>query len=393
MANRPSSTITRKMDLTTELVVCSPSDSALPLTLRPSAQATTPIASAMNGALIMPTLKCVTEIASLQAGNEDLRVHAAIQPGDQPAAVQRGHGSEERQKRQSDDQGDDPRQQQDRHGIEPHGAQRVDLLAHLHGTELGGVGAARAAGHHDRNDQHADLAQHQDADHVDHVFVGAELAEVEEALLGDDAADQEGDEQDDRHRLPGDAVEVVHGGRDTKGPRPHQHRNESMRQGAQHVQEHDKVAAKIGDAAPNLLQGRREQVRIGRLGWRFAIGGAHLCKQPVVAGRQVEDAQVRSARLPGAHEALQQPRAIGVELLHRAQVDGRRTAGQSIARYGLDQQLQLPRVYRRPGTASRQLDAAVGRDAAQLRGMAQGGHSMAGESETTKPDASPVRRP
>jgi hypothetical protein len=57
MAKSPSSTITRKIDFTTEAVVCSPSDSALPFTLRPSAQATTPIASAMNGALIMPTWK------------------------------------------------------------------------------------------------------------------------------------------------------------------------------------------------------------------------------------------------------------------------------------------------------------------------------------------------
>ncbi len=33
---------------------------------------------------------------------------------------------------------------------------------------------------------------------------------MEEALLRDDAADQEGDQQDDRHRLPADAVEVMH---------------------------------------------------------------------------------------------------------------------------------------------------------------------------------------
>ena len=35
-ANRPSSTITRKIDFTTDAVVCRPSDSALPLTLSPS---------------------------------------------------------------------------------------------------------------------------------------------------------------------------------------------------------------------------------------------------------------------------------------------------------------------------------------------------------------------
>src|SRR5215475_3423246 len=64
IAKMPSSTMTRKIDLTTDVVVCIPSDSALPFTFKPSPQATMPIASAMNGALIMPTSKCVTEIAS-----------------------------------------------------------------------------------------------------------------------------------------------------------------------------------------------------------------------------------------------------------------------------------------------------------------------------------------
>src|SRR5436305_7695800 len=63
-ANSPSSTITRKIDFTTDVVVCLPSDSALPLTRRPSLQATMPIASAMNGALMIPTLKLVTDTAS-----------------------------------------------------------------------------------------------------------------------------------------------------------------------------------------------------------------------------------------------------------------------------------------------------------------------------------------
>ena len=88
---------------------------------------------------------------------------------------------------------------------------RVDLLAHLHRAELGGVGAAGAAGDHDGDDQHADLAQHENADDVDDVHLRAELAEVEDALLRDDGADQEGDQQDDRHRLPADAVELIDG--------------------------------------------------------------------------------------------------------------------------------------------------------------------------------------
>ena len=65
MANKPSSTMTRKIDSTTETVVCMPSNSALPFTAMPSTQATEPITSAMNGALIMPTSNVCNEIASL----------------------------------------------------------------------------------------------------------------------------------------------------------------------------------------------------------------------------------------------------------------------------------------------------------------------------------------
>ena len=54
----------REIDFTTDVVVCRPSDSALPLTRKPSLQATIPITSAMNGAFRMPTSKWVTEMAS-----------------------------------------------------------------------------------------------------------------------------------------------------------------------------------------------------------------------------------------------------------------------------------------------------------------------------------------
>src|ERR1700757_3380361 len=63
-ANRPSSTMTRKIDFPTDVVVCLPSDSALPCTLNPSVQATIPITSAMKGALRIPTLNEVMETAS-----------------------------------------------------------------------------------------------------------------------------------------------------------------------------------------------------------------------------------------------------------------------------------------------------------------------------------------
>ena len=139
--------------------------------------------SAMNGALIMPTSKVGSQIASRSRSRKIVRRHAAIEPADQARAVERRHRAEEGQQRHRDDQRDDARQHQHLDRIEAHGAQRVDLLAHLHRAEFGGVGAAGAAGDHDADDQHADFAQHQHADHVDDIDVGAEGAEMEDALL------------------------------------------------------------------------------------------------------------------------------------------------------------------------------------------------------------------
>ncbi len=51
--------------------------------------------------------------------------------------------------------------------------------------------------------------QHQHAEHVDDENVRAELAEMEDALLGDDAADQEGDQHDDRNRAKADLLDMI----------------------------------------------------------------------------------------------------------------------------------------------------------------------------------------
>ena len=64
MANSASSTITVKMDLTTEEVVRSPTDSALPDTRMPSRQPIMAIAIARNGALMMPTKNVLVSIAA-----------------------------------------------------------------------------------------------------------------------------------------------------------------------------------------------------------------------------------------------------------------------------------------------------------------------------------------
>ena len=315
MANNPSSTITRKIDLTTEEVVWSPSNSALPFTLRPSAHATAPIAKAMNGALMRPTLKCVSEIASLKPGHEDFRAHAAVEPGDQATAVECRHRTQECQQRQRDYQGDDARKKQNFHRVEPHGAQCVDFLAHLHGPELGRVGAARPARNHDGHNQHPDLAQHEDTHHVDDVFVGAELPEMEEALLGDDAADEEGDEEDDRHRLQGHAVQLMHRGGESESHWMAQNCHEREPQGTHHVHERDQVACDVGHAATQRLHGVKN-LALRRPGLRRRrIEAVHVPQETLIPLGQGDDAHLVAARFPRTQQSFQQQRAIGVELL------------------------------------------------------------------------------
>src|SRR4029450_2483074 len=70
MANTASKIITRKIALTTALVTCLPSDSALPSTFMPSRQPTRPMMPAANGALMMPAMKSWKSIASCSLSRE-----------------------------------------------------------------------------------------------------------------------------------------------------------------------------------------------------------------------------------------------------------------------------------------------------------------------------------
>ena len=93
-----------------------------------------------------------------------------------------------------------------RHADRAHG---VDLLGDLHRADLRRKGRARAAGDHDRGHQHAELANGDPADKVDGVDLGAELGELDRALLGDDDADQEAHQPDDAERAHADDVEAL----------------------------------------------------------------------------------------------------------------------------------------------------------------------------------------
>src|ERR1700730_12729355 len=68
---------------------------------------------------------------------------------------------------------------------------------------------------------------------------------MEDALLGDDAPDQESYQQDDWHRLPGDTVEMMHRGGEPKTSRAREHSPDCATQSANHLEKHNDRAFKI----------------------------------------------------------------------------------------------------------------------------------------------------
>ena len=119
--------------------------------------------------------------------------HRAAQHADQVgvAAEQRHHERERQHARQDEEV----------HRRHRHGGERLDLLVHLHGAELGGKAGAGAPGHDDAGHDRRQLAHRRDGDQVGDVDAGAELLELHGAHEGDDQADQEVDQRDDAQRI------------------------------------------------------------------------------------------------------------------------------------------------------------------------------------------------
>ena len=301
-----------------------------------------------------------------QALDEDFRAHAAIEPGHQPAAIERGHRADKGENGQRDHQREHARQDQHLDRIEAHGAQRVYLLAHFHGAELGRIGAARAARAHDGDQEHADLAQYQDADQVDHIGVGAELAEVEYALLGDDAADQKGDQRHDRHRLPAHTVEMMHRRGQAEAARLHRHAHERDAQGGEHFQKDDQVGPELGRPVADEFEKFHQPVCRGRLRRRHAVDLMHLVEQFAKALGRGNEAGLL-ATLDPAGQALEQPRPQRVELAHAGNVDGQTARDGGLRRGRVHQPLQGIGVGGGPGAGRLEFDALAADRRAQRR--------------------------
>ena len=104
---------------------------------------------------------------------------------------------------------------------------------------------------------------------LDGVVCGAELGELEDALLGDDRADQEIDQHDDRHAAQPVHLEVI----DHRGPAP------APRRRGEAQEHHDDFAEivddveEIGAGVVDRLADRREQRDGMRRGTRVDFSG------------------------------------------------------------------------------------------------------------------------
>ena len=81
--------------------------------------------------------------------------------------------------------------------LESHGRERVELLVHLHGADLGGECRPGARREQDRCHQRAELPEHRDAEEVGHEDLRAEALPRNDRREGQDQADQEPDEHHD----------------------------------------------------------------------------------------------------------------------------------------------------------------------------------------------------
>jgi len=194
------------------------------------------------------------------------------------AAQDAGHVAPERKQRHRQHQREDARQHQPFDRVQPDSAHGVDFLVDLHGADLGGEGAARAAGDDDRGEQHAQFAEHADADGFHREGLGAELAQLLHALVGDHHADQEGQHADDDQCLDPDLEHLSNDGTDAEPARLHAGLEEDDDDLAHEGTQADRLPEKADQVAAELLQPVREPVDMPGLG-RHAHAALHDLEQ------------------------------------------------------------------------------------------------------------------
>ena len=114
----------------------------------------------------------------------------------------------DRQRRDQEDAGQEPRHDQVVDRVGAHALQGVDLLGDAHRAQLGGHRAADAAGQHRRRQHRPQLADQRHVDHRPQPRFQAQIAEREIALHGQHHADERAGQGDHRQAEHADLIEV-----------------------------------------------------------------------------------------------------------------------------------------------------------------------------------------
>ena len=180
---------------------------------------------------------------------------------------------------------------------------------------------------------------------------------MEDALLGEDGADQNGNQQNDRHGLPSHALEMVDHRGEAEGPRAQRHPLKRDHQRPDHLRQQDKVVADRRHGPADAFQARDDGVRLRRLGRQFVGPGMDLFEQAAVVVAQADQSGLASLAGPGAHRAFQKPGAEGIEPVDPRHVDGDAAHGRIGAGGGVDLRLERARVLGRPRSGRGKIEA------------------------------------
>jgi hypothetical protein len=184
---------------------------------------------------------------------------------------------------------------------------------------------------------------------------------MKNALLRDNGADQKGDQDDDRYRLPADAVELVGQRRQPQRSRPAHHAEDGDAQRPQHLQERRYIFARPDGAAADIAQFRHDGIARRGRGRRAPVDLAHLLDQAAIILRDADDiGAVTGGNRPPRH-LFQQPGAERVEFAYSGHIDLDDAGPIELRRNFVGEPLERGGIRRRPGPARAQFERVAQR--------------------------------
>lgn len=128
--------------------------------------------------------------------------------GDEPSADDAEEVGVDGEQGCEQDAGEETRDDEDADGVCAHDSHGVELFGDVHSSELGGEGAANAAGEHDGGEDGSDLFDDGDIDDGAHAGFLSEGFELSETFDGEDHSDEGADDGDDGDGLGADVVHL-----------------------------------------------------------------------------------------------------------------------------------------------------------------------------------------